>query len=158
PGEIGQLADAFEAMTQSLRTGRESLIRSETLAGVGRLAAGVAHEVGNPLAAILGYAEMLLDETPEKPIAPQLRLDILRRGRSERGRIHNISKGLRGPARPPRDELEAVAAAKVVDGAVSLVKAQARLREVSVVVSLPDDLPLLRATAGRLTQVLLNLL
>jgi signal transduction histidine kinase len=158
PGEIGQLADAFEAMTQSLRTGRESLIRSETLAGVGRLAAGVAHEVGNPLSAILGYAEMLLDETPDRPIEPALRRDILGRVRNETVRIHNIIKELLEYARPPRDETEAVAAAKVVDGAVSLVKAQARLREVTVVVRLPADLPLLRATSGRLTQVLLNLL
>ncbi len=158
PGEIGQLADAFEGMTQSLRTGRESLIRSETLAGVGRLAAGVAHEVGNPLAAILGYAEMLLDETPEKPIEPALRRDILARVRNETVRIHHIIKELLEYARPPRDEVESVVAAKVVEGAVSLVKAQARLREVTVDVTLPGDLPPLRATSGRLTQVLLNLL
>ncbi|HKA89269.1 MAG TPA: ATP-binding protein [Haliangiales bacterium] len=158
PGEIGQLADAFEGMTRSLRSGRESLIRSETLAGVGRLAAGVAHEVGNPLAAILGYAEMLLDETPDRPIEPALRRDILARVRAETVRIHHIIKELLEYARPPRDEVESVVAAKVVEGAVSLVKAQARLREVTVDVALPGDLPPLRATSGRLTQVLLNLL
>jgi signal transduction histidine kinase len=158
PGEIGQLADAFEGMTQSLRAGRESLIRSETLAGVGRLAAGVAHEVGNPLAAILGYAEMLLDDTPDRPIEPELRRDILVRVRNETVRIHHIIKELLEYARPPRDEVESVDAAKVIEGAVSLVKAQSRLRDVTVDVTLPRDLPPLRATSGRLTQVLLNLL
>jgi two-component system, NtrC family, sensor kinase len=158
PGEIGQLADAFEAMTQSLRAGRESLIRSETLAGVGRLAAGVAHEVGNPLAAILGYADLLLGDTPERPIAPELRRDILVRVRNETERIHRIIQELLDYARPPGDVAESVVVAKIVEGAVSLVKAQARLREIEVDVSLPAELPPVRATSGRLTQVLLNLL
>jgi signal transduction histidine kinase len=145
-------------MTSSLRAGRESLIRSETLAGVGRLAAGVAHEVGNPLAAILGYADLLLGDTSERPIAPELRRDILVRVRNETERIHRIIQELLDYARPPGDVVESVAVAKIVEGAVSLVKAQARLREIEVDVALPADLPPVRATSGRLTQVLLNLL
>src|SRR5262249_41221520 len=90
PGELGRLADAFDQMTASLRAGRESLIRSEKLAGVGRLAAGVAHEVGNPLAAILGYVETLLRETEDRPIDPALRRDVLERVRGQTERIHEI--------------------------------------------------------------------
>jgi two-component system, NtrC family, sensor kinase len=159
PGELAHLADAFDRMTRSLRTSRESLIRSQNLAGVGRLAAGVAHEVGNPLAAILGYVETLLRESPDKPIPPELRLEILTRVRNETQRIHRIIQELLEYARAPRgDEVEAVDIPRVVEGALSLVRAQARLRDVDVSVDLPPDLPPVRATSGRLTQVLLNLL
>ncbi len=158
PGELARLADAFDSMTASLARGRESLIRSEKLAGVGRLAAGVAHEVGNPLAAILGYVEMLLGETDARPIDPTLRHDVLARVRAETERIHRIIQELLDYARPPRNEVEAVAVAEVVEAALSLVRAQARLRGAEVKVNLADALPAVRATAGRLTQVLLNLL
>src|SRR2546426_1089931 len=57
--EISDLSERFNQMTKSLREQREHLVQQEKLATVGRLAAGVAHEVGNPLAAILGYADLL---------------------------------------------------------------------------------------------------
>jgi two-component system, NtrC family, sensor kinase len=158
PGELGRLADAFDRMTASLQEGRESLIRSTQLAGVGRLAAGVAHEVGNPLAAILGYVETLLGDTPERPIDPALRRDMLARVRAETERIHKIIQELLEYSRPPRDELEDIALARVVDAALTLVKVQARFKELSVRVELPADLPEVRASVGRLTQVVLNLL
>jgi signal transduction histidine kinase len=157
PGELGRLADAFDSMTRSLRDGRESLMRSEKLAGVGRLAAGVAHEVGNPLAAILGYVETLLTETPERPIDAALRADILARVRAETQRIHTIIQELLDYSRPPRDEIGPVEVRGAVDAAVSLVRAQARARGVDVHIELPAELPRVRAATGRLTQVVLNL-
>ncbi len=158
PGELGRLADAFDRMTASLQSGRDSLIRSEKLAGVGRLAAGVAHEVGNPLAAILGYVETLLGDTPSRPIDPALRSDILVRVRAETERIHKIIQELLDYSRPPREDLEAVELRKVVDAALSLVQAQSRFKELEVLVDWPADLPAARASVGRMTQVLLNLL
>ena len=158
PGELGLLADAFDRMTASLKSGRESLIRSEKLAGIGRLAAGVAHEVGNPLAAILGYVEMLLSDSPERPIEPALRKDVLERVRAETERIHKTISELLEYARPADELIEPVDLARVVEGAVSLVRAQARGKKTAVVTRIPEGLPAVSAIAGRLTQVLLNLL
>jgi two-component system NtrC family sensor kinase len=78
--------------------------------------------------------------------------------RHETERIHQIIQELLDYSRPPREELEPTDVARVVEAALSLVKAQARFRELSVRVELPAELPLVRAQAGRLTQVLLNLL
>jgi two-component system NtrC family sensor kinase len=158
PGEIGLLADAFDRMTVSLKTGRESLIRSEKLAGIGRLAAGVAHEVGNPLAAILGYVEMLLSDTQERPIEPAVRMDILERVRAETERIHKTISELLEYARPADELIEPVDLARVVEGAVSLVRAQARGQKTAIETRIPEGLPPVSAIPGRLTQVLLNLL
>jgi signal transduction histidine kinase len=158
PGELGRLADGFDRMTASLREGRESLIRSEKLAGVGRLAAGVAHEVGNPLAAILGYIETLLGETGERPIAPELRREVLTRVRAETERIHRIIQELLEHARPTAEEIAPVDVGRAVEAAVSLVRAQARGRGLTLDVDLPPGLPRARASAGRLTQVMVNLL
>jgi signal transduction histidine kinase len=59
PDEFGALARQFNAMTRALRENQERLVQSEKLAGIGRLAAGVAHEINNPLGVILGYARLL---------------------------------------------------------------------------------------------------
>ncbi|MFH0901399.1 MAG: ATP-binding protein [Pseudomonadota bacterium] len=158
PGELGSLADAFDRMTESLRQGRESLLRSEKLATVGRLAAGVAHEVGNPLAAILGYVEMLLGETTEKPIDRELRREVLARVSTETQRIHRILSELLEYSRPPREQAEKVDLRKVVEGAASLARAMPRVKGARIVIELPADLPPVLATANRLTQVFLNLL
>jgi signal transduction histidine kinase len=59
PDEFGALARQFNAMTAAIKQHQEELVQSEKLAGIGRLAAGVAHEINNPLAVILGYARLL---------------------------------------------------------------------------------------------------
>jgi signal transduction histidine kinase len=143
-------------MTESLRAGRESLIRSEKLASVGRRAAGGAHEVGNPLAAILGYVEMLLRETPDRPIDPSLQKDILGRVRTETERIHRIIQELLEYARPTVEDRVPVDVRRIVDAAHSLALASGRAKTVELRVDVAEGTTV-SASAGRLTQVLLNL-
>jgi two-component system NtrC family sensor kinase len=57
--ELGQLAERFNAMTGALKEHQRKLVQSEKLAGIGRMAAGVAHEINNPLGVILGYIKLL---------------------------------------------------------------------------------------------------
>jgi len=71
PDEFGALAGKLNAMTVSLKQHQERLVESEKLAGIGRLAAGVAHELNNPLQVILGYLSLNRD-VPDRRLAAQL--------------------------------------------------------------------------------------
>ena len=166
--ELASLAGSFNTMTASVKdqlqrlelqaselaTSREHLIRSEKLASVGRLAAGVAHEVGNPLQAIVGFTEILL-----KPgLDPEEQADLLRRIRGETQRIHVIIRELLDFARPVEDATERVDLQSVVEQSLQLVVPQQRFKEVQVVQQQLADLPPVAANAQRLIQVLVNLL
>jgi len=106
PKEVQGLATAFNEMTASLRArvreievqqGR--LVRSEHLASVGRVAAGIAHEVGNPLAAILGYVDLLLDPRNQPPLPAEPR-ELLERSRMQLERIRALVRQLLEYSRP----------------------------------------------------------
>ena len=91
-----QQIDELERRAHELRDAQASLVRSERLASVGRLAAGLAHEIGNPIAALMGIEDLLLegaiDEAEQK--------DFVRRMRAETERIHRILRDLLDFARP----------------------------------------------------------
>ena len=97
PREIESLAASFNRMTASLASQREQLIRTEKLASVGQLAAGVAHEIGNPLAAILGYADILrvdAEDVDGATLSVDERHNIASRIKSETQRIHRTISDL----------------------------------------------------------------
>jgi two-component system, NtrC family, sensor kinase len=156
--ERARLAAKIEELSAAnavLADTRESLLRSERLATVGRLASGVAHEVGNPLGAITGYADLAVARLP--PDAAEAR-DFLARIAAEARRIDAIVRDLLDFARPADLRLAPVALGPAIEGAVRLARVQARFKAVAVEVGLPPDLPPVVADERRLSQVLLNLL
>jgi signal transduction histidine kinase len=154
------LARAFNQMTSSLATQREQLIRSEKLASVGQLAAGVAHEIGNPLAAILGYVDILRADAASAGRLPDAeRRDALDRVKAETQRINRIIRDLLEYSRPSHEEPSLIDPLLVVRSAQALLAPQARFREVRITVT-PEgsSWPAVMVSQGRMTQVLVNLL
>jgi signal transduction histidine kinase len=150
--KVEELTETTARLTQA----RAQLVRSERMASVGRLAAGVAHEIGNPIAALMGIQDLLL----EGGVAPDSQHDFVRRMRGETERIHTVVRDLLDFARPEAPgEVGARAAAEVravVDDVVALVRPQRFFRSVDVQTDVPASLEV--ALPGpRLTQVLLNL-
>jgi signal transduction histidine kinase len=137
PREVMALGAAFNQMTASLAAQREQLIRTEKLASVGQLAAGVAHEIGNPLAAILGFVDLLRGEGPHA-LPPEDRRDLLERVRAETQRIHRIIQDLLDYSRPTRDDAQPTDPLKILRASQGLLEPQKRFRGVRVVAS-PDD-------------------
>jgi signal transduction histidine kinase len=175
-GEIGSLARGLEAMfagleeaakeredyvrrleqaMHHLKAAQEEVIRSEKLAVVGQLAAGVAHEIGNPIASILGYTELLLERGPKDDAAR----DSLSRIKGEVERIDRIVRGLLDFARPVHRQIEDVDVNPVVREALDLVCHRKGVKgRVRVEAALAEGLPKVAADRGQLTQVFVNLM
>jgi signal transduction histidine kinase len=149
PDEFGALARQFNAMARSIKEQQERLVQSEKLAGIGRLAAGVAHEINNPLAVILGYAH-LLQRKAEGQLADDLRII-----EDESLRAKEIVEGLLDLSRPLATAPEPVDLRELCDEAVARLVATGRTVGASVEVSG-------RARVGghpqKLRQVVLNLI
>ncbi|ATB27988.1 sensor histidine kinase [Melittangium boletus] len=144
--------EALRAANVRLSLARTELVAAERLATVGRLAAGVAHEVGNPLAGILGYLSLARARTTE----PEVR-EYLARIDQEVQRIDGIVRGLLEIGRPGQARLEPVDVGRVVETCVQLVKAG---RDFSLVRWEFALVPGLFAWAdpGSLSQIVINLL
>jgi hypothetical protein len=159
PREVAALAAAFNQMTASLAGQREQLIRTEKLASVGQLAAGVAHEIGNPLAAVLGFVDILrLDAVPDGRMTIAERRDALDRVKAETQRIHRIIQDLLAYSRPSKEEAQPTDPREVLATALELLRPQARWKGVTVACEPEGPWPVALVSPGRLTQVFVNLL
>jgi signal transduction histidine kinase len=144
----------LEQTSSALAEARESWVRSERLASIGRLASGLAHEVGNPLGAIAGFAA--LGRGRLGGAAPDVG-DLLARIESEAARIDRLLRDMLDFARPAPTVCLPISLRPPVESALRLAKVQPRFQGVEVDVVLPDELPRVLADEARLAQVLLNL-
>lgn len=153
--QVQRLEEANHALAQA----QEDLIRSARLASVGQLAAGIAHEVGNPLAAVVGYVELLKGELErQEEREPAMAHDLLARSSRELERIHQILRDLIDYARPSREEHGQAELALVLRDSLATLGYQPGFRDVEVDIELAEALPLIAVPAGKLQQVLVNLL
>jgi len=146
--------DSLETTNKQLKQTQEELIRTEKLASVGRFAAGVAHEVGNPLGAILGYASILQKEG----ITPEESKDYLKRVEKEIERINKIVRELLNYARPTPFEIHEVELNKAIQSALSLLSYQKTFKNIQTQLDLEPDLPLIKGDESQISQVLINII
>ncbi len=148
--------DEVEAATRRLTEAQDRLVRSERLASVGRLAAGVAHEIGNPIAALIGLLDLLIAgglEASEQH-------DFHVRMRRESERIHRILRDLLEFARPsaqPSAATEPGDVAQAVHDTAMLVAPQKAMKNIELELALAPELPLVALAREQLVQVVLNL-
>jgi signal transduction histidine kinase len=149
--EVAQLSVSFDRMIDGLRQYQENLLRSEKLAVAGRMAAGIAHEIRNPLTAMSMTVQMLARETsdPERRQA----LDLLR---AEIGRIEDAVGELMDLASPAPPRREPVDLNAVVEEVLALVQPQADHQGIAVERRLAP-LPPVPADPKRVRRVVLNL-
>jgi two-component system, NtrC family, sensor kinase len=135
--------------------------RAEKLAAVGRLAAGVVHEINNPLATISACAEALeqrVDEGDfnESPALGDLN-EYLGLIKSEAFRCKNITTGLLDFSRIRTGERNSIDVTEILRSAVNLISHQKRGSQIDFVIETPDDLPLVYADSGQVQQAVIAL-
>ena len=145
----------LETVNRELRRAQDEVLRSEKLASIGRLAAGVAHEVGNPTGAILGYVDLLA----HGGLAKDEEKEILERTGKEAERIRRIVRELLDFSRPSPGENQTVDVAEVIRNTLSLLSHQKKVwKQIEVVADFQENLPKWRGDSHQLQQVLINLL
>ncbi|MBX6332306.1 MAG: HAMP domain-containing protein [Gemmatimonadaceae bacterium] len=152
--EFARLAASVNRMTSRLLEEQAQRAHLEKVASVGRLAAGVAHEIGNPLGAIAGYTHILRGALRGNEDAAEA-LDGIER---ESGRIDRIVRSMLDYARPRRRTAESVDLNAVARRAVALLEDQGAMRGVRTTLDLEPDLPRVVGDGHELEQMLVNLL
>ncbi|HEX6964721.1 MAG TPA: ATP-binding protein [Gemmatimonadaceae bacterium] len=152
--EFARLARSVNRMTVHLLESQARHARLEKMAGVGTLAAGVAHEIGNPLGAISGYAHLLRRGVN----GDAMLTDALSGIERESARIDRIVRGMLDYARPRRHTTALVDLNASVHRAVDLLTTQGKLRGIDLQLELTDALPPLAGDLYEMDQVFVNIL
>ena len=143
----------IEKMQQKLTEKQMELIQSEKMASLGKLAAGVAHEINNPLSGVVIYANLVMEELPENS---QMREDV-ERIVSETTRCKTIVRELLDFARGDDADCEAANVNRLIKEGIRLLHSQSIFHNIEIDLDLESDIPSVNASAVRLNQVIWNL-
>jgi two-component system NtrC family sensor kinase len=138
--------------TDALRASQARGIQQEKMAAFGLLAAGIAHEVGNPLAAVSSLIQMIQRHDPDNYTAEKLELAA-----RQLGRIERTIRELVDFSRPSSTAVVRVRPGEVIEEALGIAKYYQRTKQRAISTDLASELPFVRAGRDHLTQVILNL-
>ena len=147
--DFATLAERLNRMTDHLLDAQGQLVRSEKLASIGRLAAGIAHEVGNPLGAVGTYIEVLRRRGADPEVVGGVTREL--------ERLDRIVRGLLDYARPQEEALAPLDAAAVARSAYGLLEAQGALKTVRASLEIAPDVPRMLGRVHLLEQAIVNL-
>ena len=152
--ELRQHITSLEQANLELRRAQQEIIFSEKLASVGRLAAGIAHEIGNPTGIVLGYLELL----QRKDIDEEERLELISRMGSEIQRINQIIRQLLDFSRPSSDERQTISVHPLIQETLDVLNHQLRQQKIEAFLKLDAKQDTVFANSDQLKQVFLNLM
>lgn len=152
--EIGELAKSFNNMTKKLADARMQLFQSDKMASLGRLAAGVAHEINNPLTGVLTYSSFLMKRKQNDPETVEDLKVIVRETKRSREIVKSLLDFARQsvPKKAPADINE------IIQRAEKVIENQLTIKGVKIEKRLDDKIPQVTADFNQIQQVLINLI
>ena len=160
-GELGQavddLAEALGRRDRDLAVERRHVMHQEKLATIGSMAAGVIREIGNPIAAIDGYARALLELRAIPEAVPPADGSDVRPILQETARLIAITREISGLAAAPVAQWQLASINEIVTQTLALLRYEPRLQDLKVSTDLDPQLPAVAGYADRLVQMLSNL-
>jgi two-component system, NtrC family, sensor kinase len=145
---------SLEKANEEIKKAQDEMVKSEKMASVGRLATGVAHEIGNPLGIILGYIELL----QRGDLTVMEREDFLKRMESEITRIHGIIRGLLDFSRPTAAEQHDTDAHEILEEVLAILSPQSLFEKIHIKRSLKAESVIIKLAQDSLKQVFLNII
>ncbi len=145
---------SLERTNLELKQAQRDIIRAEKLASVGRLAAGIAHEIGNPIGIVIGYLELLR----QPDITEDERDEYIQRTEDEIERINNIIRQLLEISRPSKSHREAVSVHDIVQDTADVLHVQPLMSNIELRLDLAAEDDTVLADPNQLRQVFLNLI
>jgi len=152
-GSFNQMTSGLEAREKALRETQAQLLQSEKMAAFGQLGAGIAHEVKNPLAGILGCAQLSLLSV-NKGSEEEKNLRLIEK---ETRRCKDIIENLLRFARQDKAEMSRIEIPSVIRDAAAIVNHQLEVNRVKLEMDIQEGLPQIMGNANQLQQVILNL-
>lgn len=152
--ELQSHISSLEKANRELRQAQDEIIRSEKLASVGRLAAGIAHEIGNPIGIILGYLDLL----HSGDISEAERKDFLKRIESEIVRVNRIIRQLLDFSRPSSGEPVKTRVHDLVKMTLAMLEPQPMMEGIRTALELRAPKDTVLADPNQLQQVFLNII
>jgi len=146
---------------QKLKEAQEQVIRTEKLASLGKLAATVAHEINNPLAAVLTYTRLMMKLMSRGRFTQERLEDIARYltiMESETARCGEIVKNLLAFSRQPKITVEASSIEELIEKTLALISHDLEMKNIQLVKEIEPDLPKIKCSSRHIQQALLNLL
>ncbi len=136
---------------------RQQLLQSEKLALIGQLAAGVSHEINNPLNGIIMYIHLMLKKLEENKIEPEVWKRNLKLVERETLRIARLAKNLLNLSRKTEPNLRALPPKQLIEETLPLLEEQFVVKEINLVKDYAEELPNILGDFNQLQQVVLNL-
>ncbi len=152
--ELKAHISSLEKANKDLQQAQDEIVRSEKLASVGRLSAGIAHEIGNPIGIILGYLDLLnSDDIPEEE-----KKDFLKRIESEIIRVKEIIKQLLDFSRPSSGERVKTHIHEMITSTLAMLSPQPIMESIETSTQLMAKHDVVLADSSQLQQVFLNII